>query len=127
MPERTDTRFKMFPEGTDYNFRVAGVPLKFKHDGGGTQYAWEFETLINNSIETHKERFFPSQIAPLLRALGCQEIEGGVFEWEREDVNGKTFIGDIVHEANSKSKKDPNKKWPRLKNPRPDKAEGIPF
>lgn len=126
MAETTDTRFKMFPEVKDQSFRIMAVPLKFKDDNGRSHYSFQFEALIGNSLETHKERFFPSQIAPLLRALGCKEIEDGVFEWEREEVCGKTIIADIVHEANAKSK-DPLKKWPRLKNPRPEKTEGIPF
>ena len=126
MPERTDTRRKMFPEVKDCDFRVSSVPQKFKDDNGRTHYSWEFEALVNGGLETHKERFFPSQIAPLLRALGCKEVEPDVFEWEREEVQGKHILADIVHESNTKSK-DPGKKWPRLKNMRFLENNGIPF
>jgi hypothetical protein len=120
MSERIDTRIKISPPEGEYDFRVNKV-LKMKDDSGRSTYPWEFETFINGELVTHKERFFPSQLAPLLRALGCTEVEPDVFEWEKDEQIGKKIKARIIHEENKKT----GKKWPKLRDPKP--GEQLPF
>lgn len=112
MPERTDTRMKLNPPEGEYLFRVSKV-MKIKDESGRSIYPWEFEAMVNGEVITHKERFFPSQLAPLLRALGCREVEPEIFEWEKEEQVNKPVRAKIVHEEHKKT----GKKWPRLRDP----------
>ena len=121
MRETTDTaKFEMMPEG-HYIFTISKVPEKLKSQA--TQkiyYKFEFETVVQGKIKKHIEVFMPWLASELLKALGATEIEPNKFEWDREAVMGKEIEADLVHELD---RKDPNKKWPKLKNI----TERVPF
>ena len=118
--ERTDTRgFELFPTGR-YKFQVASVPLKKKSDKGAIYYEFAFETPVNNTLKKYTERFMVWKAGELLKALGAQEVEPNVFDWDKEQVVGKMVEADIIHEPDQK---DPNKKWARMKNI----VEALPF
>lgn len=121
MPETTDTnRFEIMPEG-HYVFTVSKVPEKLKSQTTGkVYYKFEFETIVQGKIKKHIEVFMPWMASELLKALGAVEVSPNKFEWEREAVMGKEIEADLMHEED---RKDPKKKWPKLKNI----TERVPF
>lgn len=53
-----------------------------------------------------QQMFMPNMMGPLLKALGCQETEPNVWDWDTTEQAGKTFTATIAHQPD---KKDPTK------------------
>lgn len=75
---------KEIPDGT-YTFEV-GVVTK-KDISGKPAYEWNLE-YDGKSVQV---LFFPSQMGPLLRVLGCKESEPNKFVFDALLVDGKKF------------------------------------
>jgi hypothetical protein len=70
--------------------------------------------VVEGPRETYAERFMPWQMEELLNALGFKKDKAGKYsdvDWD--EVPNRIISGQIIHEPD---RKDPNKKWPRLKN-----------
>jgi hypothetical protein len=105
MPERTDTRgFRLTPAGR-YKFKCTKAPVKKLTPAGHPFYLFEFEYVADDgTIQEHREMLFPSMAGPLLTAFGFEEIEKGVYEWEKPACVGKTVEATIAHEPDKKNK-----------------------
>lgn len=121
--ERTDTRGEGIPPGKGYIFKISDVPVKDKFQSGKPYYSFRMTTVVDGELVEHEERIPTWLVAPLLRALGCKEVEPEVFEWDKEAVVGQEFKGDIEMEPNPKD----GKKYRRLKNPRNLTTDEVPF
>ena len=105
MRETTDTRFKITPKGT-FKMTCCAPCLKkmTKSDSPKPYYEFKFEYVHEGKMENHLEIIFPSQASTLLRAFKCNEPEPGVFDWDKEEVNGKVILAEIDHIADKKDK-----------------------
>ena len=65
-------------------------------------YEWSFESEVDNKAYYFGLTLFSSQMADLLRALGCQETTKNKFEWDDADVIGNTIEFNICHIADKK-------------------------
>lgn len=65
-------------------------------------YDWSFESVVNEKPYYFGISFFSSQMADLLRALGCQEVTKNKFEWDSEAVIGNTIEFNLAHVADKK-------------------------
>lgn len=102
MKHQTNTSgFSLYPE-CSVVLKVTGVVLKSKRDDSSVKfYVWSFDTLQsdNETIENELQfLFFSSQMGGLLTALGCTETSPGKFDWDDEEVKGKTIRADITHQ-----------------------------
>src|ERR1700682_4970631 len=99
--ESTDTNSQFnddIPDGT-YDFSI--VKVVAKDIKGKRGYEWNLD--YGNGIG--KVLTWPNQIGPLLKVLGCKEIEKGKYDWDTDLMEGKTFKATIVHEKGKKSDK----------------------
>ena len=96
----TETGRTLVPEGHVIamitNVKEKEIP------GGYIVYEWSFEMVDNGKIKYFGLSMFSSQMADLLRALGCQEVTKNKFEWDSEQVTGLTLDFNIVHVADKK-------------------------
>lgn len=65
-------------------------------------YEWSFEALVNDKPFYFSISLFSSQMAELLRALGANEVSKNKFEWDDEEVVGKTISFTLAHIADKK-------------------------
>ena len=65
-------------------------------------YEWSFESLVNDKPYYFGVTLFSSQMADLLRALGCTEITKNKFEWDSDAVIGNTIEFNIAHVPDKK-------------------------
>lgn len=93
--------YALYPECTVI-IQVTGVKLKSKKDDESVKfYVWSFDTLQADNAEIENELqflFFSSQMGELLEALGYAETSPGKYDWDDEEVVGKTVKANIVHE-----------------------------
>lgn len=112
--ETTETYTKI-PPG-EYEFTVAETPTKKLTANGKPMYVFTFLANMGEYMKKHTERIPAFMAGDLLRALGCNEIKPGVFQWEKSEVKGKTVKATIVYEPD---RNDATKSWPRMKEIRP--------
>ena len=65
-------------------------------------YDWSFEAEVDGKPYYFGLSMFSSQMAELLRALGCTETTKNKFEWDDEQVIGNTIEFNICHVADKK-------------------------
>ena len=97
---RTDG-FPIYPECTCV-LKISGVKLKSKKDDESVKfYIWDFDLLMSDNEELENELqflFFSSQMGDLLAAVGGVESSPGKYDWDDEEVIGKSVRAKIVHE-----------------------------
>lgn len=96
----TETGRTLTPEG--HNVAMITNVKEKEIPGGYIVYEWSFEKEEDNNVKYFGLTMFSSQMADLLRALGCQEVIKNRFEWESEQVIGNTIEFNIVHAADKK-------------------------
>lgn len=102
--ERTDTRNFFIEEGT-YLFEVLEVKKEQTPKKKKRVYNFKFKVFLEDGTEKeYRERFAVWQVAPLLRALKCREVEEGVFEWELDEVVGRRVWADLYFEESQNGK-----------------------
>ncbi len=81
-----------------YKLTIIGRPEKRRTASGkGTFRIWKIRLTIDGRQITKTILLFPWESIELLRALGAEEVEPNVFEWEDELVDGKQVVADIIH------------------------------
>lgn len=65
-------------------------------------YEWSFEALVSEKPFYFSISLFSSQMADLLKALGAKEVSKNKYEWDDEEVVGKTIEFNLVHVADKK-------------------------
>ena len=65
-------------------------------------YEWSFESDDNGKPFYFGLTMFSSQMAELLRALGCSETTPNKFEWDSDAVIGNTVEFNVCHVADKK-------------------------
>lgn len=108
--EITDTRSNGVVPG-EYTFTVMAEPVNGSYKPGSNYYDFEFG--VGLDLARYSEKIPVWLVAPLLRALGCQEIEPNIFSWDKASVIGTMFDASIVMEENPKS----GKFYRKMKNP----------
>lgn len=106
MQETIDTRGQFdtsIPNG-EREFRVEEVRRLEK--GATILYVWRLSFGENGETAEGEQVLLPSMMGDLLRVLGCDEIAPKKFNWDRELMVGKYFIGTVSH--------DPDKKKPEV-------------
>ena len=108
--EQTDTNSDYgddIANGT-YDFEVVRVDRKNIKDKIG--YEWKLEYKGKDGADiVGKQLLWPNQLGKLLSILGCKETEKkGVYEWDTDFQQGKTFTATVSHEI---GKKDPSKTY----------------
>lgn len=94
--------FELFPEG-HYEFTVESRPEKFKTPSGKATYRkWQFGVIVNGQKRTFKTALFAWNSKSLLLALGGVVCDNGEVEWDDEEVIGKKFTAEVVHEPDFK-------------------------
>jgi hypothetical protein len=110
--ERVDTRGNAVGPGK-WTMVVSETPISGDWGPGKNYYEFKFKVYVSpGSKLPYSERFPVWLCGPLLRALGCNEVETGIFEWDKEAVVGVKFDGEIVIEK-GKDGKD----YRKLRNP----------
>lgn len=113
MQEIIDTNSKFagkdIPEGKN-TFRVASYKKNDK------MYIF---TLSYDGGKQGEQVFFSSDIAPLLKAVGCKESAPGIYILDTDIVLGAQFTALVYREAN---KKDPTKIYQKMKD-----FDEVPF
>lgn len=122
MRERTETGFELFPECKGVTFTVTEAATKGKTQKGKYYYLFRFTANIDGRLRKYTEAMMVWMSGDILRALGCSEIEKGVFDWDKAEIVGRQLVADIVHEADFK---DPAKMVARLKSIRPVGGEAM--
>lgn len=96
----TETGRTLVPEG--HVVAMIGNVKEKEIPGGFIVYEWAFEAEEGGKAKYFSLSMFSSQMADLLRALGCQEVTKNRFEWESEQVIGHTIEFNICHVADKK-------------------------
>lgn len=100
MKHTTETGKTLIPE-SHYVAMINNVKEK-EIPGGYIVYEWSFEIEGGGKAKYFSISMFSSQMADLLRALGCAETSKNKFEWDDEAVIGNTIEFNIVHVADKK-------------------------
>lgn len=95
----TETGRTLIPES---NYQAMINNVKEKTVKEYTMYEWSFEALVNEKPYYFGITLFSSQMADLLRALGCKEISKNKFEWDSDEIIGQTLSFNIVHVEDKK-------------------------
>ncbi len=83
-------------------FEVASKPVQVP---AGKFQKWSFEFIVDGRDESvFKLSFFDNQIKELLRAIACEEVDPGVFNWEPEGVIGMRFQAELFFEPDRKGR-----------------------
>jgi hypothetical protein len=97
----TNTNGSSIKEGVhQFEIVTAPAPVVVK---GFDKMEFEFQ-IMGGMDKPFKMSFFDNQMTDLLRALGCNEIEAGVFDWDVMDVFGKQFSAEVYYEADKNGK-----------------------
>lgn len=100
--QTTETGRVLNAEGY-YEAMVESAPVKktIKKDGipRFVLYEWEFSAVLKGEGLILKISLFSSQMADLLRALGAVEASPNKFDWDDEEVVGKSISFNLVHVA----------------------------
>lgn len=96
----TETGRTLIPEG-HYAAMINNVKEKTIKEF--ILYEWSFESLVNEKAFYFGITLFSSQMADLLRALGCTEVTKNKFEWDSDQVIGHTVEFNIAHVEDKKS------------------------
>lgn len=99
MKHTTETGRTLVPEG-HYVAMINNVKEKTIKEY--ILYDWSFECQEGENPYYFGLTMFSSQMADLLRALGCSETTKNKFEWEDEQVIGNTIEFNICHVADKK-------------------------
>ncbi len=83
-------------------FMVIGDVVK-KYGKSGAEF---FVLTVQYDGGLGQQMFMPNMMGPLLRALGCTEVEPNSFDWDTTEQVGKRFVATISHQPD---KKDPTK------------------
>lgn len=117
MIEETDTNSdflnKEIPDG-EHTFTVDGSVRKKGH-----LYIWRLRYEDNQSGE---HIMFANKMGDFLRVLGCTETSKGIFSWDLDTQDGKTFTAIVSHVPD---KINPTKIYQRLSGFK--KEEALPF
>ena len=97
MRERTETGYEVFPEG-HYTFTVTEPATKGKSPKGKYYYIFKFKSVVNGRPKKYTEVMMTWMAGELLRALRCTEESKGVFDWDKEEIVGRSVVADIIHE-----------------------------
>lgn len=122
MRERTETGFEAFPEGKNYEFIVTEPAEKRKTPKGKYYYIFRFKTLVDGRPRKYTEAVMTWMAGDLLKALGCEEVQKGVFDWDKAEIVNRQVVADIVHEPD---KNDPTTVRAKMRNIRPPLQEPI--
>lgn len=96
MKQSTDTN-QLLKEG-QYVFKVSKSPEKRRTaKGNGSYFIWHFDYADNENVKKFRYLMFPNMMQDLLIALGAEQSEKGVFDWDDEEVIGKQFFATVVH------------------------------
>ena len=117
-----------------YTFTISKEPEQRKHSGAKQDFisvTFFFRAEDSNgNVRGHIESLLPweSKYKDVLLAIGGMENEQGeVHLHETEDIVGKSFTAEIVHEED---KKDSSKTWARIANIEPPEGkeeEDVPM
>lgn len=103
----TKSKYKKYPpipEGRRRYIVVAPVRKLFGK-GGNEFFVWTLQYQTDNGENALGEQaILPTMLAPLLRVLGCEEIEPEVFDWDTDNVEGCSFTATT---SRNPDKKDP--------------------
>lgn len=91
-------------EGT-YRFQVTSVPEEKHLDSGFIKWFWEFTTDSGKL----KISFFENEMKDLLAALGAEEVDQDIFEWEPSEMLLKEFQAELFYETGKKDGKQYSK------------------
>lgn len=96
----TETGRTLLPE--DHYVAMINNVKEKEIPGGYIVYEWSFEADGGDKAKHFSLSMFSSQMADLLRALGCQEVSKNRFEWDDEQVIGNTIEFNVVHVVDKK-------------------------
>jgi hypothetical protein len=100
MKQTTDTNSGFLVPESNYEAMITKIVRKEIKEF--IIYEWHFEALVNEKPFYFKIGMFSSQMADLLRALGCNEVSKGKFDWDDEEQVGKTLSFNLTHVADKK-------------------------
>jgi hypothetical protein len=100
MKQTTDTNSNFLVPESNYEAMINKIVRKEIKEF--IIYEWHFEALVNEKPFYFKIGMFSSQMADLLRALGCTEVSKGKFDWDDEEQIGKTISFTVAHVADKK-------------------------
>lgn len=103
--EKTDTRGDGIVAG-NYTFIVASEPIKGEFKPGKTYYEFDLDVIVGAEKMKHQQKIPIWLCQPILRAIGAQETDPGIFEWDTEAVIGTMFDGEIFYEKNINTGKE---------------------
>ena len=97
--EMTDTNGE-YPnkEITDGKHTFTIEKVVGKKLGNAYGYVWTLE----ENTQLFEQVLFPNEMFPILKILGCKEASPGKFEWDTDEVKGKTFGVTVTHAADKK-------------------------
>lgn len=102
--EITDTNSKYankeLPDGRNC-FKVESIEKKYGQKGG-EYFVWK----LSHTSGEGEQILLPNMMGALLKALGCQEIEPGKYDWDTFEQYGKFFMATVSHKPDQK---DPTK------------------
>jgi len=101
MREQTDVNegLRYFIRPGHYEFEVVKAEVGYTTGLGKKYYQFTFSY---DNDKVYEQRFMVWLVAPLLEALGYVADEKGIYDWDTEEVKGKTIAADIVLEEYTK-------------------------
>ena len=95
----TETGKSLIPES---HYEAIIESVKRKEVKEFILYDWSFEAEVDGKAFYFGLSMFSSQMADILRALGCAETTKNKFEWDDEQVIGNTIEFNLCHVADKK-------------------------
>jgi hypothetical protein len=97
----TNTLSQGLKEGV-YRFEVVSTPVQIDAKGF-TKMEFELQP-VGIESKAIKTSFFENQMAEILTALGCRQIDEGIFDWEPAEVFGKIIEARLSYEQDKNGK-----------------------